>query len=276
MHPAYIIDGVRTPIGSLTGALSPVRADDLAAHAIGALMARHPTLDPALIGDVILGCANQAGEDNRNVARMAGLLAGLPPSVAGETVNRLCASGLAAVGNAARAIMTGDGDFYIAGGVEQMTRAPFVLGKAAKAFARDIEMFDTSLGWRFVNPKMKEKYGVDPMGQTAENLLDTRSITREDQDRFAAASQQKAAAARKAGRFTTEIVPVTIPAAGKGKEPTVVDQDEFIRPDTTVEGLARLKPAFRTDGKGSVTAGNASGLNDGACALLLPRRPVSS
>ena len=269
MHPAYIIDGVRTPIGSLTGALSPVRADDLAAHAIGALMARHPTLDPALIGDVILGCANQAGEDNRNVARMAGLLAGLPPSVAGETVNRLCASGLAAVGNAARAIMTGDGDFYIAGGVEQMTRAPFVLGKAAKAFARDIEMFDTSLGWRFVNPKMKEKYGVDPMGQTAENLLDTRSITREDQDRFAAASQQKAAAARKAGRFTTEIVPVTIPAAGKGKEPTVVDQDEFIRPDTTVEGLARLKPAFRTDGKGSVTAGNASGLNDGACALLL-------
>ncbi len=269
MNPAYIIDGVRTPIGSLTGALSPVRADDLAAHAIAALMARHPSLDPALIGDVILGCANQAGEDNRNVARMAGLLAGLPPSVAGETVNRLCASGLAAVGNAARAIMTGDGDFYVAGGVEQMTRAPFVLGKAAKAFARDIEMFDTSLGWRFVNPRMKEKYGVDPMGQTAENLLETRSISREDQDRFAAASQQKAAAARKAGRFTTEIVPVTIPAAGKGKEPTVVDQDEFIRPDTTVEGLAKLKPAFRTDGKGSVTAGNASGLNDGACALLL-------
>ncbi len=269
MHPAYLIDGVRTPIGSLGGALSPVRADDLAAHAIASLMVRYPSLDPSLIGDVILGCANQAGEDNRNVARMAGLLAGLPPSVAGETVNRLCASGLAAVGHAARAIMTGDGDFYIAGGVEQMTRAPFVLGKAAKAFSRDIEMFDTSLGWRFVNPRMKEKYGVDPMGQTAENLLETRSITREDQDRFALGSQQKAAAARKAGRFAIEIVPVAIPAAGKGKEPTVVDQDEFIRPDTTMEGLAKLKPAFRTDGKGSVTAGNASGLNDGACALLL-------
>ena len=269
MHTAYIIDGVRTPIGSLGGTLSPVRADDLAAHVLATLVSRHPGLDPARIGDVILGCANQAGEDNRNVARMAALLAGLPPSVPGETVNRLCASGLAAVGNVARAIMTGDGDFYLAGGVEQMTRAPFVLGKAAKPFARDIEMFDTSLGWRFVNPRMKEKYGVDAMGQTAENLLETRAITREDQDRFALGSQQKAAAARARGRFASEIVPVTIPAAGKGKEPTVFDQDEFIRPDTTLEALAKLKPAFRTDGKGSVTAGNASGLNDGAAALLL-------
>ncbi|MFN0177943.1 MAG: 3-oxoadipyl-CoA thiolase [Gemmatimonadales bacterium] len=269
MHTPYIVDGVRTPIGSLAGALSPVRADDLAAHALRSLLARHPSLDPAAIGDVLLGCANQAGEDNRNVGRMAALLAGLPPSVAGETVNRLCASGLAAVAHAARAIQTGDGDLYLAGGVEQMTRAPFVLGKAARAFARDIEMFDTSLGWRFVNPRMKEQYGVDPMGQTAENLLETRAITREDQDRFALGSQQKAAAARAAGRFAKEIVAVTLPAAGKGKEPVGFEHDEFIRPDTTLEGLAKLKPAFRTDGKGSVTAGNASGLNDGACALLL-------
>ncbi|MBM4185772.1 MAG: 3-oxoadipyl-CoA thiolase [Gemmatimonadetes bacterium] len=269
MHTPYIVDGVRTPIGSLAGALAPVRADDLAAHVLEQLVARHPTLDRAAVADVILGCANQAGEDNRNVARMAALLAGLPASVPGETVNRLCASGLAAVAHAARAIQTGDGDVYLAGGVEQMTRAPFVLGKAARAFSRDIEMFDTSLGWRFVNSKMKEKYGVDPMGQTAENLLETRVITREEQDRFALGSQSKAAAARAAGRFAQEIVPVTIPPAGKGKGPVVVADDEFIRPDTTLETLAKLKPAFRTDGKGSVTAGNASGLNDGACALLL-------
>ncbi|MHB1326807.1 MAG: 3-oxoadipyl-CoA thiolase [Gemmatimonadales bacterium] len=269
MSHAFIVDGVRTPIGSLGGALSSVRADDLAAHAIRSLLARHPNLDPALIGDVILGCANQAGEDNRNVARMAGLLAGLPTSVAGETVNRLCASGLAAVANAARAIAVDEGDIYVAGGVEQMTRAPFVLGKAARPFARDIEMFDTSLGWRFVNPKMKEAFGVDAMGQTAENLLETRSISREDQDRFALRSQLNATAARSRGRFAKEIVGVTIPAAGKGKEPTLVEHDEFIRPESTLEGLARLKPAFRTDGKGSVTAGNASGLNDGAAALLL-------
>ena len=268
MHTPYIVDGVRTPIGSLGGSLAGVRADDLAAGVISALGARHSALDLGMVADLILGCANQAGEDNRNVARMAGLLAGVPPSVAGETVNRLCASGLAAVSNAARAIMTGDGDLYIAGGVEQMTRAPFVLGKAKTAFARDIEMFDTSLGWRFVNPKMKERYGVDPMGQTAENLLETHAISREDQDRFAHHSQVKAADARARGRFAKEIVPVTIPA-GKGKEPTRFEHDEFIRPDTTMEGLAKLKPAFRTDGKGSVTAGNASGLNDGACALLL-------
>ena len=269
MHTPYIVDGVRTPIGSLGGTLSPIRADDLAAHAIASLLARHPTLDPAAVTDVILGCANQAGEDNRNVARMALLLAGMPPSVPGETVNRLCASGLAAVAHAAHGIMAGEGDFYVAGGVEQMTRAPFVLGKAAKPFAREIEMFDTSLGWRFVNPRMKERYGVDPMGVTAENLLETRSISREDQDRFALRSQQRAAAARSCGRFAREIVPVSIPAAAKGKEPTVFEHDEFIRPDTTLEGLAKLKPAFRTDGKGSVTAGNSSGLNDGACALLL-------
>ncbi len=269
MSHAFVVDGVRTPIGSLGGALSPVRADDLAAHTIRSLVARHPGLDPTQIADVILGCANQAGEDNRNVARMAGLLAGLPTSVPGETVNRLCASGLGAVANAARAIAVGEGDLYIAGGVEQMTRAPFVLGKAARPFARDIEIFDTSLGWRFVNPKMKEAYGVDAMGQTAENLLETRSISREDQDKFALRSQQNAAAARSRGRFAKEIVGVPIPAAGKGKEPTLFEHDEFIRPDSTLEGLARLKPAFRTDGKGSVTAGNASGLNDGAAALLL-------
>ena len=269
MHTPYIVDGVRTPIGSLGGTLANVRADDLAAGVVSALGARHSALDLGMVADLILGCANQAGEDNRNVARMAGLLAGLPVSVPGETVNRLCASGLAAVSNAARAIVTGDGDLYIAGGVEQMTRAPFVLGKAKTAFARDIEMFDTSLGWRFINPKMKEKYGVDPMGQTAENLLETHPISREDQDRFAHHSQLKAAAARGRGRFAKEIVAVTIPAAGKGKEPTKFEHDEFIRPDTTMEGLAKLKPAFRTDGKGSVTAGNASGLNDGACALLL-------
>jgi 3-oxoadipyl-CoA thiolase len=200
---------------------------------------------------------------------MALLLAGLPPSVPGETVNRLCASGLAAVAHAAHGIIAGEGDLYLAGGVEQMTRAPFVLGKAAKPFAREIEMFDTSLGWRFVNPKMKEKFGVDPMGVTAENLLETRTISREDQDRFALRSQQRAAAARASGRFATEIVAVPIPAAAKGKEPTAFEHDEFIRPDTTIEGLAKLKPAFRTDGKGSVTAGNSSGLNDGACTVLL-------
>jgi 3-oxoadipyl-CoA thiolase len=269
MSNAYLIDGVRTPIGSLGGALSAVRADDLAALALSALLARHPNLDPARIADVMLGCANQAGEDNRNVARMALLLAGLPPSVPGETVNRLCASGLSAVANAARALTAGDGDFYLAGGVEQMTRAPFVLGKAARPFARDIEMFDTSLGWRFVNPRMKERYGVDSMGQTAENLLETRTITREDQDRFALGSQRKAAAARTRGRFAREIVPVSIPPAGKGQPPVTVTEDEFIKPDTTLEILGKLKPAFRTDGKGSVTAGNASGLNDGAAALLL-------
>jgi acetyl-CoA acyltransferase len=264
---AFIVDGVRTPIGSLGGALSEVRADDMAAHVISTLLARNPTADPAHVTDVILGCANQAGEDNRNVARMALLLAGMPESVPGETVNRLCASGLSATVSAARGIRNVEGDLYVAGGVESMTRAPFVLSKSSAAWARNVELFDTSLGWRFVNPKMKERYGIDSMGQTAENVVDRVKISREDQDAFALSSQQKAAASRARGRFAQEIVPVSIP--GKKGAVTVVDQDEFIRPDTTLATLAKLKPAFRTDGNGSVTAGNASGLNDGACALLV-------
>jgi len=269
MSNAYIIDGIRTPIGSFGGSLSPVRADDLAAHVIAALVARNPTIPTDSVADVILGCANQAGEDNRNVARMALLLAGLPASVPGETVNRLCASGMNAVVNAARALKLGDGDVYIAGGVEHMTRAPFVMAKASQPFARSVEMFDTSIGWRFVNSKMRDSYGIDSMGQTAENVAEQYGVSREDQDAFAMRSQQKAAAARERGRFDSEIAPVRIPAAGKGKEPTEFAQDEFLRPDTTLEKLAKLKPAFRTDGKGSVTAGNSSGINDGACAIYL-------
>jgi 3-oxoadipyl-CoA thiolase len=267
MTDAFIIDGVRTPVGNLGGALSAVRADDLAAHAISSLLARHADLDPARITDVILGCANQAGEDNRNVARMALLLAGIPVTVPGETVNRLCASGLSAVASAARGIKTGEGDLYVAGGVESMTRAPFVMSKGSSAFARDVQLFDTSLGWRFVNPKMKSQYGTDSMGETAENVAEQYRVTREDQDLFALRSQQKAAAARDSGRLAEEIVPVVVPQ--KRGEPQCADQDEFIRPSTTMEILAKLKPAFRTDGKGSVTAGNSSGLNDGAAALLV-------
>ena len=267
MMDAYILDGVRTAIGNIGGQLSDVRADDLAAHAIASLLTRHALLDPARITDVILGCANQAGEDNRNVARMALLLAGLPVTVPGETVNRLCASGMSAVANAARGVMLGEGDFYVAGGVESMTRAPYVVSKATKPFARDVEMFDTSLGWRFVNAAMLERYGADSMGQTAENVAERHGVTRSDQDAFALRSQQKAAAARAAGRFAPEIVAVEIPQK-KGPH-RIVDQDEFIRADTTLEILARLRPAFRTDGKGSVTAGNSSGLNDGAAALLI-------
>jgi acetyl-CoA acyltransferase len=269
MPNAFLIDGVRTPIGNLGGSLAPVRADDLAAHVIAELFRRQPGLDPAAITDVVLGCANQAGEDNRNVARMALLLAGLPASVPGETVNRLCASGMSAVAIAARGARLGDGDLYVAGGVEQMTRAPYALSKAAQPFGRTQELFDTSLGWRFVNPRMKEKYGIDSMGQTAENVAEQFGISREDQDRFSVRSQQKAAAARARGRLAKEIVPVPLPAAGRNKEPAVFAEDEFIRPDTSLEVLAKLKPAFRTDGKGSVTAGNSSGLNDGACALLV-------
>jgi 3-oxoadipyl-CoA thiolase len=239
----------------------------MAAHVISALMSRHPTVEPELIVDVILGCANQAGEDNRNVARMALLLAGLPVTVPGETVNRLCASGMSAVANAARAVKLAEGDLYIAGGVESMTRAPYVLSKAAKPFARDMELFDTSLGWRFVNPKMKEKYGTDSMGQTAENVAEKYGVTRADQDAFAARSQQTAAAAQKSKRFDREIMAVEIPQ--KKGDPKRFDRDEFVRPDTSAEILAKLKPAFRLDGKGSVTAGNSSGLNDGAAALLL-------
>jgi 3-oxoadipyl-CoA thiolase len=244
-----------------------VRADDLAAHTITELMRRYPGADPAAIADVVLGCANQAGEDNRNVARMALLLAGLPHSVPGETVNRLCASGMSAIAAAARAAKLGDGDLFIAGGVESMTRAPFVLSKAAKPWARDVEIFDTSLGWRFVNPKMRERYGTDSMGQTAENVAEKYGVSREDQDRFAVWSHEKATAARTAGRFGEEIVPVDIPQ--KKGDPVRFEQDEFLRPGTTFETLSKLRPAFRTDGKGSVTAGNSSGLNDGAVALLI-------
>lgn len=267
MIDAFIVDGVRTPIGNLGGALSSVRPDDLGAHAIKELVRRHPRLDPAAIVDVILGCANQAGEDNRNVSRMALLLAGLPQTVPGETVNRLCASGLSAVANASRAIRSGEGDLYVAGGVESMTRAPYVLSKSAQPFGRDMQLFDTALGWRFVNPAMKQAHGTDSMGETAENVAARYHVSRADQDTFALRSQQKALAARNDGRFADEIVPVLIPQ--KKGDPLPFQHDEFIRPDTTIEKLARLKPAFRHDGQGSVTAGNSSGLNDGAAALLL-------
>ena len=267
MTDAFIIDGIRTPVGNLGGALSEVRADDLAAHAIRTLLARNPGAAAEAIADVILGCANQAGEDNRNVARMALLLAGVPSSVPGETVNRLCASGLSAVAGAARGIKIGEGGLYVAGGVESMTRAPYVFSKSAKPFGRDLEFFDTTLGWRFVNPAMKATYGTDSMGQTAENVAEQYGVTRADQDAFALRSQRKAASARSAGRFAVEIAPVEI--AQKKGDAKRVEHDEFIRPDTTMEALARLKPAFRTDGKGSVTAGNSSGLNDGAAAILL-------
>ena len=267
MTHAFILDGVRSAVGNIGGQLSEVRPDDLAAHVIRTLLARHPSLDASRVADVVLGCANQAGEDNRNVARMALLLAGLPVSVPGETVNRLCASGMSAVAHAARAVQVGDGDLYVAGGVESMTRAPYVLSKASKPFARDVELFDTSLGWRFINPVLRERYGTDSMGQTAENVAEQYGVSRDDQDAFAVRSQRKAATARASGRFAEEIAPLEIPQRkGPAK---CVDEDEFIRPETTVEVLAKLKPAFRTDGKGSVTAGNSSGLNDGAAALLV-------
>jgi 3-oxoadipyl-CoA thiolase len=268
MTEAYIVDGVRTPIGSFAGSLSEIRPDDLAALTIRRLLERYPTLDPATVTDVILGCANQAGEDNRNVARMALLLAGLPVSVPGETVNRLCASGMTAVATAARAIRSGDGDVFVAGGVESMTRAPYVMSKGSKPFARDVEIFDTSIGWRFVNPKMRDAYGIDSMGQTAENVAEQYKVSRQDQDRFACRSQTKAAEARASDRFAVEITPVELPGGKKGGPARVLTDDEFIRPDTTLEVLAKLRPAFRPDG-GSVTAGNSSGINDGACALLV-------
>ncbi|HEV7990549.1 MAG TPA: 3-oxoadipyl-CoA thiolase [Gemmatimonadaceae bacterium] len=267
MTQAFILDGIRSAVGNIGGQLSEVRADDLAARVIAALVARHPSLDLARVADVVLGCANQAGEDNRNVARMALLLAGLPVSVPGETVNRLCASGMSAVLHAARAVRLGEGDVYVAGGVENMTRAPYVMSKGSKPFARDIELFDTSLGWRFINPVLRDRYGTDSMGQTAENVAEQYNVSREDQDAFAVRSQQKAAAARSSGRFAIEITPIEIPQR-KG-DPKRIDQDEFIRPETTGEILAKLRPAFRTDGKGSVTAGNSSGLNDGAAALFV-------
>ncbi|GAA3995107.1 3-oxoadipyl-CoA thiolase [Hymenobacter fastidiosus] len=265
MKQAYLVDGIRTPIGSFGGTLATVRPDDMAALVIRELLRRNPSADPAAIADVLLGCANQAGEDNRNVARMALLLAGLPASVPGETVNRLCASGLSAGIAAARAIQSGDGDLFVAGGVENMTRGPLVISKASTAFGRDAQMYDSSFGWRFINPRMEELYGTDAMGETAENLAERDTIGRADQDQFALASQQKAAAARQRGRFAEEIVAVSI-AQRKG-EPLVFDQDEFIKADTTLEGLGKLRPSFRKTG--TVTAGNASGLNDGAAALLL-------
>jgi acetyl-CoA acyltransferase len=266
MKEAYIIDGVRTPIGNFGGSLSLVRADDLGAHVIKALLEKFPHLPKEKIDDVILGCANQAGEDNRNVARMSLLLAGLPFTVPGETVNRLCASGLSAVIHANRAIKAGDGDLFVAGGVEHMTRSPWVISKTSSPFGRDAEMFDTSFGWRFVNKRMKEMYGTDAMGETAENLAELFKISREDQDAFALSSQQKAAKAQQSGRLAKEIVPVSIPQ--KKGDALLFAADEFIKSGSTMEGLAKLKPAFRPVG-GTVTAGNASGLNDGAAAVLI-------
>lgn len=265
MNNAYIIDGIRTPIGNFGGTLAVVRPDDMAAIVIRELLKRNSSVDPATIYDVILGCANQAGEDNRNVARMSLLLAGLPVTVPGETVNRLCASGLSASMAAARTIMTGDADLMISGGVENMTRGPWVISKTSTPFGRDAQMFDSSFGWRFINPKMKEKYGVDGMGETAENLRERDKISREDQDQFSLWSQMKAAEAQKRGRLGKEIIPVEIPQ--KKGDPKLFGNDEFMKPDTTMDVLAKLKPAFRKEG--TVTAGNASGLNDGACAILM-------
>ena len=263
---AFICEAVRTPIGRYGGALAAVRADDLAAIPIAALLERQPSLDAEAIEDVFLGCANQAGEDNRNVARMAALLAGLPVSVPGATVNRLCGSGLDAVAIAARTIRSGEAQLAIAGGVESMSRAPFVIPKADSAFGRNAEIFDTTIGWRFINPRMKERFGVDSMPETGENVAAQFNIARADQDRFALRSQQRAAAAAGRGFFASELVPVQI-AQRKGKPPLVVARDEHPRPETTLEQLAALPTPFRANG--TVTAGNASGVNDGACALLI-------
>ena len=260
----YICDAIRTPIGRYGGSLSSVRTDDLGAVPIKALMERNPQVQWDQVDDVIYGCANQAGEDNRNVARMSALLAGLPPVVPGATINRLCGSGMDAVGIAARAIAAGEADLMIAGGVESMSRAPFVMPKAESAFSRNNSVYDTTIGWRFINPLMKKAYGVDSMPETAENVADDFKISRDDQDRMALASQNKAAAAQANGRLAKEIIPVVIPQ--KKGEPIIVTQDEHPRA-TTIDALAKLKPIVRPDG--TVTAGNASGVNDGACALLL-------
>jgi 3-oxoadipyl-CoA thiolase len=265
MNSAYITDFVRTPIGNFAGTLSPVRTDDLAAIVLKELMKRNSSVHWEDTGDVILGCANQAGEDNRNVARMALLMAGLPISVPGETVNRLCASGLSAAVSAARVIMCGDADLMIAGGVENMTRGPWVMSKTSTPYGRDAQLFDSSFGWRFINPRMKEMFGTEAMGETAENLSERDKISREDQDIFSYNSQMKAKAAQAKGRFKKEIVPVEIPR--KKGETILFEKDEFIKPDTTIEGLAKLNTSFRKGG--TVTAGNSSGLNDGAAALLL-------
>lgn len=261
---AFICDAVRTPIGRYAGALSSVRADDLGAVPLMALMERNPSINWERVDDVIFGCANQAGEDNRNVARMSSLLAGLPDTLGGSTINRLCGSGMDAVGTAARAIKSGDADLMIAGGVESMSRAPFVMGKATSAFSRDAQIYDTTIGWRFVNPLMNKQYGTHSMPETAENVAEEFQISRADQDAFALRSQQRAGAAMASGRFEREIVPVTI----KGRKgETVVSEDEHPRPDTTYEQLAKLPTPFRQGG--TVTAGNASGVNDGACALVI-------
>lgn len=266
MKEAYIIDGIRTAIGGFKGKLASVRTDDLAALVIKELMAKNANVDPMLIDDVIMGCANQAGEDNRNVARMALLLAGLPYTVPGETVNRLCSSGLSAIIHANRAIKAGDGDLFIAGGVEHMTRGPYVMSKPESAYGTDSKMYDSSFGWRFINPAMKEMYGTDGMGNTAENLVEKYNISREDQDAFAYRSQMKATKAQENGRLAEEIVAVKIPR--RKQEPLIFDTDEFIKPSTTLEILGKLRPAFKREG-GSVTAGNSSGLNDGAAATLI-------
>jgi 3-oxoadipyl-CoA thiolase len=262
---AWIVDGVRTPFGRYGGALAGVRADDLGAVPMRALMERNPSVDWATVEDVLYGCANQAGEDNRNVARMSALLAGLPVDVPGGTLNRLCGSGLDAIGHGARSIRAGEAELIIAGGVESMTRAPFVMGKADSAFSRSAKVEDTTIGWRLVNPKMKAQYGIDSMPETAENVATEFGVSRADQDLFAWRSQQRCKAAQEAGFFAEEIVPVTIPQ--KRGDPVAVSVDEHPRPDTTLEQLARLKGVVRPDG--TVTAGNASGVNDGACALLL-------
>ncbi|MEB2232813.1 3-oxoadipyl-CoA thiolase [Xanthomonas campestris pv. campestris] len=266
MSEVYLVDGIRTPIGRYGGALSSVRADDLGAVPIAALLARHPQLDPAAIDDVYLGCANQAGEDNRNVARMSVLLAGLPSSVPGSTVNRLCGSGLEAVGIAARGIRAGELELAVAGGVESMSRAPWVMGKAESAFARTQHLHDTTMGWRFINPRLEATYGVELMGETAENVAQRYAISRDDQDAFALRSQQRTAAAQAAGFFDDEITAVAV-AGRKGGEGVQVMRDEHPRADASAEALARLKPVFRQPG--TVTAGNAAGLNDGAASLLL-------
>ena len=265
MKEAYLVDGIRTAFGSFRGTLSPIRTDDLLAHVIKSLVEKNPSIPTDAYDDVIIGCANQAGEDNRNVARMGLLLAGLPWSVPGETINRLCSSGMSAIVQANRAIKAGDADLVISGGVEHMTRGPLVISKSARPFGGDAQVYDSSFGWRFVNPKMAELYGTEAMGETAENLAEQFKISREDQDQFAYWSQMKASQAQKNGRLAKEIVALDIPR--KKQEPLVFDQDEFIRHDTTLEGLAKLRTAFKKDG--TVTAGNASGLNDGAGAVII-------
>ncbi len=272
MRDAYIVDGVRTPIGRYAGALSSVRTDDLAAHILRALLDRHSNLDTNALSEVALGCANQAGEDNRNVARMASLIAGVPETVPGLTINRLCASGLDAVIHGARALRCGEADLVLAGGVESMSRAPFVLSKAPQPFSREVSIADTTIGWRFVNAKIEEQYGVESMGETAENVAEAHAITRVDQDAFALRSQMRVAKTLAAGLYGDEIAPTPVPQ--RRGDPILVDRDEHPRADATAESLAHLKPAFRRGG--TVTAGNASGVNDGAAALLLASEPSAA